>query len=146
MKNKSSPLYSLADSFEYRPSKLNSFETLGCAPLGDYHIAVFFRNIVSSALTVDHTTPIRATKYCTIYNIQNNRGSVYGILFTVPQDKFRINNGILIVGGSESCGAFAVYPFADAKRNLTIYIDDKDNLLANLGTVDYNPLVVFDAV
>ena len=144
MKNKTSPLYSLADPFEYKPHKLNAFESLGDAALGEYHIAVFFRNIVSTQLIVDHANPVRPTKFCTLYNIQNSRGTLYGILFVVPAEGFRINGGVLTVKGNKDGGAFAAYPFSDDKRNLSIYVDNNDNLLANLGNVEYSKLVVFD--
>lgn len=144
MKNKTSPLYSLADPFEYRPEKLNAFEKLGSAPLGEYHIAVFFRNIVSTVLAVDYDKPVKPTKYCTVYNIQNSRSTLYGLLFIVPEDSFRIRNGVLVVNSGVEGGDFAAYPFSDDKRNITLYVDNKDNLLVNLGNSDYSKLVVID--
>lgn len=144
-KNKTSPLFSLADSFEYRPSCLNAFEELGAAAMGDYHIAVFFRNVVSSVLNVAHTNPVRPTKFCTIYNIQNSRGSLYGILFVVKDDCFQIKNSVLTVGpsGNES-GSFAVYPFSDDKRSLAVFVDNKDNMVVNLSNAAFSDLVVYD--
>lgn len=144
MKNKTSILYSLADPFEYKPNKLNTFEELGAAAMGDYHIAVFFRNIVSSVLTIDHANPVKPTKFCTIYSIQNARGSLYGILFVVRAESWRINNSAFTVSSGLPGNAFAAYPFTDDKKNLSIYVDDRDNMLAIINSATFSDLVVLD--
>ena len=82
-------LFSLKDSFEYTPEKLNTFINLGAAPLGLHHITVFFRQVVSSKLSVDCTNVVKLTKYCTLYNVVNARGTVYGMLFVCASNKFK---------------------------------------------------------
>lgn len=144
MKNKASILFSLVDPFEYRPEKLNTFEELGDAPLGEYHVATFFRNVVASILHVEYKTPVRSTRHCTVYNITNTNGTVYGLLFVVNKDKFRISgNHMLVEGNGETAGDFSLYPFTSEKLNLFMYRDSSDALLVNIG-VSSSPFVVLD--
>lgn len=144
MKNKTSFLFSLVDPFEYKPEKLNVFERLGEAPQGEYHVAAFFRNVVASQLHIDYKNPVRSTKHCTVYNIINSNGSVYGILFVVNRDKFRISGNRMVVQGTgDIIGDFSLYPFTSDKLSLSMYRDSSDTLLVNIGTVS-SDFVVLD--
>lgn len=131
---KNSPLLSLLDEFEHTPSSINTFELLGNAPMGETHIAVFFRNVVSSKMCVDVKNPVSPTRLTTLYNIQNARGSNYGILFVVPTANFEIEHPTLLrVATSKPRTTFATYPFTDDKRNLLIMTDTNDNLVSIIG-------------
>lgn len=144
MKNDASPLFSLGDSFEYRPSKLNAFEELGDAPQGEYHIATFFRNVLSSVLCIDYKNPIYPNKHCALYSILGASDAVYGMLFVVNKDKFRLRDSCLIVSGvRESVGDFTLFPFTSEKPNLYLYRDSSDTLLVNIGDLT-SEFVVLD--
>ena len=144
MKNKASPLFSLVDPFEYKPDKLNAFEELGIAHMGEYHVAAFFRNVVASILNIDYKNPIRSTKNSTVYNITNAKGSVYGLLFVLNKDKFRINgNHMVIEGDGEIVGDFSLYPFTSDRLSLSMYRDSSDALLVNIGVTN-SEFVVLD--
>jgi hypothetical protein len=144
MKNKASILFSLVDPFEYKPEKLNAFEELGTAPMGEYHVAAFFRNVVASILNIDYKNPIRSTKNSTVYNITNTNGSVYGLLFVLNKDKFRIDgNHMVIEGDGKIVGDFSLYPFTSDKLSLSMYRDSSDALLVNIGVTN-SEFVVLD--
>tara|TARA_B100000700_G_scaffold88627_1_gene99961 strand:- start:77118 stop:77561 length:444 start_codon:yes stop_codon:yes gene_type:complete len=146
MKNKGkiSFLHSLVDPFEYSPNALNSFEELGAGPQGEYHVAVFFRNVVASVLQIDYKNPIRSTKHSTLYNITNTGGTVYGLLFVVNQDKFRIGSNHMVIDGDKATvGDFSPFPFSGDKYSVSMYRDSADTLLVNVGESD-SKLVVLD--
>lgn len=145
MKNKTSFLFSLVDPFEYKPERLNAFEELGDAPQGEYHVAAFFRNVVASRLLIDYKNPVRSTKHCTVYNITNANGSVYGLLFVVNKDKFRISgNHMVIQGSGDIVGDFSLYPFTSDKLSLSMYRDSSDALLVNIGVTSSDFVVLDD--
>lgn len=144
MKNDVSPLFSLADPFEYKPEKVNSFERLGFGPLGEYHVATFFRNVVASVLHIDYKNPIRTTNNCTIYNIVNAKNTVYGILFVLNEGKFEIRGPRMVVEGKKKpVGDFSLYPLSHDKFSLSTYRDSSGTLLINIGVVD-SEFVVLD--
>lgn len=145
MKTDVSPLFSLMDSFEFTAPAINSFVLLGEGPMNEYHIAVFCRNVVKSMLSIDYNHPIRPTRTVTMYNIINGRGSVYGILFVVPNNSFNIDTGVLRVS-HKARKQFSPYPYSDDKKNINIFTDQNGNMLVNLGNREYNNYVVFDEV
>jgi hypothetical protein len=145
MKTDSSPLFSLMDSFEFTAPSINSFVLLGEGPMNEYHIAVFCRNVVQSVLHIDYKNPIRPTRTVTMYNIVNGRGSVYGVLFVVPNNTFNIDTGVLRVS-QRPRKQFHPYPYSDDKKNIYIFTDQNDNMVVNLGNREYNNYVVFDEV
>lgn len=145
MKNseKISPLLSLADGFEHTTSRVMEFEELGDAPMGAYHVVVFFRNVVKAALTIDYENEVRPTRFCSVYNIVNARGSIYGILFSADKTRLQIKDNRLIVRGGDLAGDFVAYPYSNEKLSLAMYKDSSDTLLVNLSTVT-SKLVVLD--
>lgn len=147
MKTRTSPLFSLGDSFEYQPTKINVFEELGEAPLGQYHIVVFFRNVVASRLMVDYKNPATPTNASTVYNIVNARGSIYGVLFVVGKDKFSLRgNKLLVRGRRKQVGDFALYPYNSERLSVMLYRDSSDTLLVNIGSVESKFVVADDEV
>lgn len=75
---------------------VNVFERLGKSHDG-YHVAVYFRKLVESRLKIDYAHPILLNRFCTLYNIVNNRGTVYGHLFKVDESKLTIQDNRMIV-------------------------------------------------
>lgn len=145
MSNKTSLIFSLADSFEYQPSDLNVFIELGHAALGTYHIAIFNKNVVSSILNIEYDNVVELNKFCSAYNIINKRGSVYGTLFSVDIRKVILNPKHLIIHNVETpVHDYNVYPYANEKSNLLFYKDSVDTVLVITSVPEENPFIVLD--
>jgi len=137
-------IHSLASPFEYNPKSLGRFECLGHGSQGDYHIAVFFRNIVDSILSVNTKVPILTTKRSAIYELTGAKGSVYGILMVIDKDAYSLKETHLTVqGDAPSTGDFSMLPVSVDRYSIQIYIDSVDTLLINKGTLN-SKLVVVD--
>lgn len=106
MTNDVSLIFSLADEIEVTSKSVNSFERLGYAHDG-YHVAVYFLPIVQSLLRIDHANPKVLNRFCTLYNIVNRRGTVYGYLFVVDETKLEIIDNRMVV----SCNVREPYNF-----------------------------------
>lgn len=136
-------IHSLASPFEYDPTSIGDFECLGHGPQGDYHVAVFFRNIVQSVLQVNVSNPLLTTKRAAVYELVGAKGSVYGILLVMDKDAFEINNTHLVVDGdSPSVGDFSMFPISADRYSIQLYMDSVDTLLVNRGSLNSNLVVV----
>lgn len=96
MTNDVSLIFSLADEIEITSKSVNTFTRMGTSHDG-YHVAVFFRPVVNSLLTIDHGKPMVLNRFCTMYNFVNKRGTVYGHLFVVDESKLEITDNRMIV-------------------------------------------------
>lgn len=145
MKNDVSCIHSLASPFEYNPSKVGGFECLGYGSQGEYHVAVFFRNIVSSVMQANVTTPLLITKTAAVYELHGAKGgTIYGLLFSVDRDKLQLRNTHLTVRSDrEPIGDFSLFPISSDRYAVQIYVDSADTLLINQGTI-HSSLVVVD--
>lgn len=144
MKNDYSFLHSLVDPFEYTPEKIYAFEEIGYAPMGEYHILTFFRNVAMATLHIDYKNCVTPVKNCTVYNITNNGGTLFGLLFAVNKDSFEIRGERMVVYGNEEIvGDFSAYPFTNERLNINLYRDSSDALLVNIGASD-SPFLVID--
>jgi hypothetical protein len=142
---KTSFLFSLKDTFEYTPEAINKFIELGEAPLGLFHIAVFFRQVVSSKLTIDCVNAVKLTKLCTLYNIVNARGTVYGMLFACARNGFRIEGNSMIVNTVPTgTGDYSVIPLMNEKSSVLLYRDSTYNLLVNISNDASGRFTVLD--
>lgn len=136
-------IHSLASPFEYNPLTVGDFERLGYGPQGDYHVAVFFRNIVHSILRVNVTSPLLTTKRAAVYELVGAKGSVYGILLVMDKDAFTIQHTHMVVeGDSPSVGDFSMFPISTDRYSVQLYMDSVDTLLVNRGTLKSNLVVV----
>lgn len=136
-------IHSLASPFEYNPKTLGRFECLGYGPQGDYHIAVFFRNIVDSILHVNIKNPILTTNRSAVYELVGAKGSVYGVLLVVDKDAFQLYQTHLVVkGDAPSTGDFTMLPISSDRYSVQLYVDSVDTLLINKGTLNSNLVVV----
>lgn len=145
MSNKTSNIFSLADPFEYKKCDLNTFIELGNAPLGVYHIAIFNKNVVNSILHIDYKNAVALNKFCSVYNLVNKRGSIYGTLFAVNYAKTIISSKKLIVNSVESpIYDFNIYPYANERSNLLFFRDGAETILVISSVPEENPFIVLD--
>lgn len=97
---KQSPIFSLADPVETTGDKYELVE-LG-ESIDGYHVRILFKSVQSSILYIDYKNPVEFSRYLTMYNITNKRGSIYGVLFVVYRDKMEIVNNRMIVRCEEN--------------------------------------------
>lgn len=94
--NEFSPIFSLADQVEITCREVNAFERMGHSHDG-YHVAVFFKPVVQTLLSVDHKNPTVLNRYCTAYNFVNGRGTIYGHLFVVDESKLELQDNRMVI-------------------------------------------------
>lgn len=85
----SSPIYSLLDPVRLTALEVLQFEDLGAAHDGQ-HVALYFRRIVDTQVTIDVKNPFELNRFCRLYNLVNSRGSIYGLLFHVLRPEFLV--------------------------------------------------------
>lgn len=138
-----SPILSLAQPFEHRSSVIGEFELLGKGPSGEQHVAVFNRNVLSTELLVNVTSPLVLVKHAAVYELTSARGTVYGVLFAVDPTYLRIEPDYLTVSsGRESTLDFVALPMNPDRYPVQLYQDSSDTLLANKTAVSSNLVVV----
>lgn len=140
MSQKISPIYSLADPLEFTVKKVNAFDVLGTAHDGT-HVTIMFRPLVRSVIKIDYDNPIPLNRYCTMYNFINNRGTLYGHLFVVDPERFRIeDNRFTVVCGHSDKSDYEMQTISSDKTKLLLYKSSGGNLLvliAGAETSDY---------
>lgn len=138
-------IFSLADSIvpkELGIDATHKFFDLGTSSRGDHHILILYREAYLSRLTLGYKNPIRISKFCVAYAINNPREVPYGHLFCVDRSRTDILSDHLVIRSPRSKNDFAVYPFED--KNLNVYKDSSGNTLIKSNTVTACPYLVLD--
>ncbi len=142
MQNKVSPVFSLADPVTITVKAVNEFDCLGEAFDG-YHVAVFFRQLVNSVVSIDHKHPVALNRYCTMYNFINNRGTLYGHLFVVDKSKLDIKENRMIVRCNvREKSDFELQTFSSEKTKLLFFKSSSGTLIAIIAGAEQSECVV----
>jgi hypothetical protein len=128
MTSRVSPIFSLGDPVEITSEGL-TFEQLGESYEG-YHVAVTFKPIVKVLLHVDVKSPVTLNRFCTLYNLVNKRGTVYGYLFVLDRERLTIINNRMIVRCDDTEAIdFNVLSIANEKHRMLFYRSSSGCLL-----------------
>lgn len=146
MSNKTSSIFSLADTFSYCPKQLNTFIELGHAALGAYHVVIFNKGGAEGQLfSIDYKNSIKLNKFCCAYSIVNARGSLHGTLFSVKYDKLKLFPKKFTVNSiDEPTFDFSLYPYSNEKSNVLFYKDSVGTVLVVSTFFDDSSLLVLD--
>lgn len=140
-----SMIFSLADSVvpdEIGVSAVNRFFDLGTGAQGEHHIMILYREAFYSRLVIGHKLPIRISKFCVAYPVNNSRDVPYGHLFCVDKSRTEIQADRLVIRSLKNKNDFAVYPFED--KNLNVYKDSAGNTLIKTSGQPKCPYLVVD--
>lgn len=136
-----SPIFSLADPVEIDVPPF-VFTRLGESFEGE-HVVVLFKSVAGLALKIDYENPEPLNRYCTMFNIVNNRNTLYGHLFVVDEDKLTIEaNRMRIECGDTSDVSYVQQALNNDKTKLIMLRNDPGSLVAILiGAEDKRYLV-----
>lgn len=113
-----SPIFSMLDPVELSSEGM-VFQCLGYSHEG-YHVVVTFKKLVGVPLVIDHKNPTVLNRFCTMYNLENKRGTHYGYLFVLDKDKLKLVSNRMVL----RCNVRDTYDF----EPLTI-TNEKNRLL-----------------
>lgn len=115
-----SPIFSMVDPVEITSEGL-TFEELGESHSG-YHVVISFKKLAHVPLFVEHSSPMPINRFCTMYNLVNKRGTVYGYLFVVDRERFSIkNNRMILRCNVKDTYDFEVLSITSEKNRLLFY-------------------------
>lgn len=140
-----SMIFSLADSIvphDIGVSAVNRFFDLGTGAQGEHHIMILYREAFYSRLVIGHKLPIRISKFCVAYPVNNSRDVPYGHLFCVDKSRTEIQADRLVIRSLKNKNDFSVYPFED--KNLNVYKDSAGNTLIKTSGQPTCPYLVVD--
>lgn len=140
-----SSIFSLADSIvpnEIGVNKVHRFFDLGIGAQGEHHIMILYREAFFSSLAIGYKSPIRISKFCVAYPVNNPREVPYGHLFCVDRSRTDIELDRLIIRSLKNKNDFTVYPFED--KNLNVYKDSAGNTLIKTNGYLSCPYLVVD--
>lgn len=139
---KSSPIFSLADPLDLKVP-VNEFVELGEAFDGE-HTVLLFKPLAGLVVRVAHEEPEVLNRFCTLYNIVNNRGTLYGHLFVTASGVVRIQDKRMTVKcGEESDTTFEQLHLGDKSKLLT-FRNSHGSLVFLIAAESSNPYVVED--
>lgn len=143
-KAKVSPIFSLADAVEITV-KHNRFEPFGKAFDG-HHVVIMFKPVIATPLRFDYKNPIVMNRHCTMYNIINNRGTLYGHLFVVDIDATRLTANTLVVSCDDGTDtSYVPEVISNDKTKLNIFKNSSGTMLALMAGAEDTTYVVEDA-
>lgn len=139
---KISPIYALDAPFTGTAGTVDVFDNYGASHDGN-HIVIFFRPVVETELLLDHKNPLTLNRFCRMYNIVNQRGSVYGHLFSVSDtEKLTLTRNRLVVRcNKHEKFDFSQLPINSEKQKLALFKSSSGCVLALSGHADSDYLV-----
>ena len=95
-----SSIFSLADAIipnDIGVNTIHRFFDLGKGAQGEHHIMILYREAFFSRLAIGHKSPIRISKFCVAYPVNNTRDVPYGHLFCVDKSRTDIEHDRLVI-------------------------------------------------
>lgn len=139
---KASPIFSLADPIDLKVP-VGEFVELGEAFDG-YHTILLLKPLAGLVVKIAHEEPEVLNRFCTLYNIVNNRGTLYGHLFVTAAGAVRIRDRRMTVKcGDEAEPSFEQHHLGDKSKLLT-FRNSNGSLVFLLSAESRNPYVVED--
>lgn len=139
---KCSPILSFTSQLDMTSEIVLSFCDLGEAAMHRRHIGLFLKPLKNTPVSFNAQKALRPTKYATIYEVLNMRGTVYGFIFSVAEDRYKLVDNVLYVYGDKCGGDFVTHPYSSEKVNFGLYTDSCDNLIVNPLGCPYDHRVV----
>lgn len=143
-KAKVSPIFSLADVVDITV-KHNKFELFGESHDG-HHVVIMFKPVIRTPLKFDYQNPSVMNRHCTMYNIINNRGTLYGHLFVVDMQATRVlDNRLVVMCDDGTDTSFVPEVISNDKTKLNIFKNSSGSILALMSGVENSLYAVEDA-